>query len=230
MNGALATTMLLMGLAGAPHCAAMCGAACTGVVRSCTGPAMQGGLLAFHAARVASYAAAGALAAGSVSWLASQGAHVAILRPLWIMLQVAAVALGLWLLLRGRQPAWIESIGERTRRLPAGSAAIRFHGPARAAVAGSAWVAWPCGLLQSALVVSALGSTPVDGALLMAIFGMASALGLWLGPALWMRLAGQRGAAAQVLAVRLAGLSLAAASAWAVWHGLNTALGGDFCL
>jgi len=230
MNAALATTMLLMGLAGAPHCAAMCGAACTGAVRTCAGPSLPSGLAAFHLARVASYSAAGALAAGSVSWLATQGAHVAVLRPLWIMLQVAAVALGLWLLVLGRQPAWIENIGRGTRQVPEGTAAVHVIGPARAALVGSAWVAWPCGLLQSALVVAALGSGPLDGAVLMAVFGTASALGLWLGPALWLRLAGRHGGRAQALAVRLAGLSLAAASGWAVWRGLSAALGGDFCL
>ena len=62
MNAALATTALLMGLAGAPHCAAMCGAACTGIVRGCAGGvAQEASTLSFHAARLASYAAGGAL-------------------------------------------------------------------------------------------------------------------------------------------------------------------------
>ncbi len=227
MNAALATTALLMGLAGAPHCAAMCGAACAGVVRGCSGGnATEASTLSFHAARLASYAVGGALAAGSVSWLATQGAQVAILRPLWILLQVAALALGLWLLVRGRQPAWIDGIG----RGGAGRKVIWLQGPAGAAAAGSMWVALPCGLLQSALVVAALGSGPMEGATLMALFAAGSGLGLWLGPALWLRLAGRHAGRAQVLAVRLAGLMLAAASGWALVHGLATAMGSDFCL
>jgi hypothetical protein len=227
MNAALATTALLMGLAGAPHCAAMCGAACTGIVRGCAGGTGQEvSTLSFHVARLASYAAGGALAAGSVSWLASQGAQVAILRPLWTLLQVAALALGLWLLVRGRQPAWIDNFG----RGAAGRRVIWMQGPAGAAAAGALWVALPCGLLQSALVVAALGSGPLEGALLMALFAVGSGLGLWLGPALWMRMAGRHAGRAQVLAVRLAGLMLAGASAWALVHGLATAMGSDFCL
>lgn len=228
MNSALAATALLMGLAGAPHCAAMCGPACAGVLRGCGSGAGAG--LAFHLARLASYAAGGALAAGSLAWLATQGPQVAVLRPLWTLLQVAAVALGLWLLWRGRQPAWIEGIGRRLTR-PAGSTkVIWLNAPARAAAAGSLWVAWPCGLLQSALVVSALGGSAAGGASLMLLFGAGSALGLWLGPMLWLRLAGAHGAAAQTAVVRLAGATLAAASAWALWHGMATSLGADYCL
>lgn len=228
MNAALAATALLMGLAGAPHCAAMCGAACTGIVRGCAGgTAQESSTLSFHTARLASYALGGALAAGSVSWLATQGAQVAVLRPLWTLLQVAALALGLWLLVRGRQPAWVENFG---RAAPGGRRVIWLQGPAGAAAAGSMWVALPCGLLQSALVVAALGSGPGEGALLMAIFAAASGLGLWLGPALWLRLAGRHAGKAQVVAVRLAGLMLAGASGWALAHGLATAMGSDFCL
>ncbi len=227
MNAALAATALLMGLAGAPHCAAMCGPACTGIVRACAGGvAQESSTLSFHVTRLLSYAAGGALAAGSVSWLATQGAQVAVLRPLWTLLQVAAFALGVWLLLRGRQPAWIDNIGRSTRARKV----IWMQGPAGAAMAGSMWVALPCGLLQSALVVAALGSGPIEGAALMALFAAGSALGLWLGPALWLRLAGRHGERAQVLAVRLAGLMLTLASGWALVHGLATAMGSDFCL
>jgi sulfite exporter TauE/SafE len=92
-------------------------------------------------------------------------------------------------------------------------------GPVKAAVAGGAWVAWPCGLLQSALVVAALGDGAAAGAAIMAAFAIASAIGLVAGPALWWRL-GISGAGASRWAVRLAGAGLAIASAWALGHGL----------
>src|SRR5512147_3282838 len=138
MNAALATTALLMGLAGSPHCAAMCGAACTGIVRGCAGGvATHTSTVSFHVARLLSYAAGGALAAGSVSWLATQGAQVAILRPLWTLLQVAALALGLWLLIRGRQPAWIDNFRVRaTGAAQTGRRVVWLQGPAGAAAAG----------------------------------------------------------------------------------------------
>jgi hypothetical protein len=149
------------------------------------------------------------------------------------MLHVAAVALGVWLMWRGRQPAWIESFGERVTQQVSPSQPVLWMQPgaARAVAAGSLWVAWPCGLLQSALVVAALGSSAVDGAVLMGLFAAASGLGLWFGPALWLKLAGSRGAGrAQAMAVRLAGLALAAASGWALIKGVSMALGSDFCL
>lgn len=229
MNAALATTALLMGLAGAPHCAAMCGPACAGVLGACGSQGARGSMLSFHLARLAGYAAGGALAAGSVSWLATQGPQVALLRPLWTLIQVAAVALGLWLLWQGRQPGWVEDIGRRLVRSPAPGRVIWLNAPLRAAAAGSLWVAWPCGLLQSALVVSALAGDAWGGAATMAVFAATSSLGLWVGPALWLKLAGRHGGAAQVAAVRLAGAMLAAASAWALWHGLQAMI-GEYCV
>jgi sulfite exporter TauE/SafE len=107
---------------------------------------------------------------------------------------------------------------------------VWLQGPAGAAAAGSLWVALPCGLLQSALVVSALGSGALEGAVLMALFAAGSSVGLWLGPSLWLKLAGRHAGKAQAWSVRLAGLMLAAASAWALAHGLATAMGSDFCL
>jgi hypothetical protein len=59
----------------------------------------------------------------------------------------------------------------------------------------------------------------------MAAFAVASAPGLWLGPALWRRLTrngSERRAAAW--SVRLAGALVAAASTFALWHGLGSAI------
>ena len=76
----------------------------------------------------------------------------------------------------------------------------------RAALFGSLWVALPCGLLQSALLVAALASTPVSGAAVMAAFALTSSLSLWAGPALWFRWAGRDSAARwQGSAIRVAG-------------------------
>ena len=224
MNSALAVTGLVMGLAGGPHCIAMCGAPCAGVARACGGPRPGRALLAVHAGRVFSYAVGGAVVAGSVSALAGWAPTVAWLRPLWGMVHLAALALGLWLLWAARQPAWLATMGQQIgRRLAVAPGGLpRRHGTLRAALLGSLWVAWPCGLLQSALVVAALASGPLSGAAVMATFGLGSAISLWAGPALWWRLAGATGGnASQALAVRLAGLVLASASLWALAHGFG---------
>ena len=229
MEFALILGTLMLGLAGAPHCAAMCGPTCAALQRSCGHQAPQATLASFHLARLLGYAAAGAVAASSVGALARLGEWSPALRPFWTMLHVAALALGLWLLWQGRQPAWLENLGRGAGRLapqrPDAQGWQRMQGPARASAAGLAWVAWPCGLLQSALLMAALANTAWGGAAAMAAFAAASALGLSLAPWAFARLSGIGGAAAvrvNAWAVRLAGATLAAASAWALGHDLFT--------
>jgi len=223
MDQALLFSAVLMGLAGTPHCLAMCGAACT----AAAGGGRPRDLLPFHLGRLVAYSAAGAVAAASVGSLAALGQAVAALRPLWTLVHVAALALGLFLLWQGRQPAWMERLGRvrgpATVEHRPGERWQRLAGPARSAGLGLAWVAWPCGLLQSALLVAALANSAVGGALVMAGFAGASAAGLVLGPTLWWRLSGGRSGGAAVSpagAVRFAGAALAATSAWALGHGL----------
>lgn len=224
MDQALFLSAVLMGLAGTPHCLAMCGAACT----AAAGGGQGGRLLAFHAGRLVAYAAAGAVASASVGSLAAVGQAVGALRPLWTLVHMAALALGLFLLWQGRQPGWMERLGRSRSDLVAHRPGERWQtvrGPARSAGVGLAWVAWPCGLLQSALLVAALANSAAAGAVVMAGFAAASAAGLVLGPMLWWRLSGGRAApggaaVSPALAVRWAGAALALASAWALGHGL----------
>jgi sulfite exporter TauE/SafE len=222
---ALIASAALMGLAGAPHCAAMCSAPCAGVLRTCgsAGPAgaAMGGLMA---ARIASYAAGGAVAAGAVAGLQALGAAAPALRIFWTLLHVAALGLGLWLLVTGRQPAWWSRLGTvrlstpatATAMVPAGVLRQRMPAPARASLIGAAWVLLPCGLLQSALVVAGLASGPAAGAATMAVFAIASAPGLVALP-LWLQRGGR---GTPVWSLRAAGALLAAASLFALGHGL----------
>lgn len=235
MDLALVLSALMLGLAGAPHCAAMCGPSSAALLRSCGSRGVQATPLAFHAARVLGYAAVGAVAASSVGLVSQLGQLSPVLRPLWTLLHCAALGLGLWLLWQGRQPAWLENLGRGTRRLAPQQAKPvgwqTMQGPARAAAAGSLWVAWPCGLLQSALVVAALANTAWAGAAAMAVFAGVSAAGLSLAPWAFNRLTGSGIGALQanVWAIRLAGAALAAASAWAMGHDLFMRF-VDYCL
>jgi sulfite exporter TauE/SafE len=233
MNLALPLAALAMGVAGAPHCMAMCAAPCAAIVRSCGGSAPARAQLAWHVARVVSYAVGGAIAATGVVWLGEAARHTAVLRPLWGMFHVAALMLGIWLVWRGRQPAWLDRLG-RVPGTAAGSEApvAWLRGPVRAAAVGSLWVALPCGLLQSALVLAALGSSAAEGALVMVVFAAASGVGLWLGPAAWWRLAGGAGRTDvwQRMAIRISGALLVAASGWALWHGLTSRFAAEVCL
>jgi sulfite exporter TauE/SafE len=223
MDAALVLAGVLMGAAGVPHCMAMCGAASSAAVGRCARGAPAGATgLAFHAGRVAGYATAGALAASSVALLKLLGESVPPLRPLWTLLHVAALMLGLWLMVTGRQPAWMSvqprALAPELRR----EGWQRVAGPARAGAIGAAWVAWPCGLLQSALIVATLASNALGGALVMGGFALASSGGLWAAGLVWQRAALGRslGVLSSAWVVRFSGACLAAASAWALGAGL----------
>jgi uncharacterized protein len=138
-----------------------------------------------------------------------------------VMLHAAALVLGVWLLVKARQPAWLSALGRTPSTAPAVAGWQAMKGPARAVAAGGLWVAWPCGLLQSALLVAAMGSSATTGALAMAGFALASAPGLLVGPWMARRLLGRSSSAARErLAARAAGAMLVAFSGWALLHGV----------
>jgi sulfite exporter TauE/SafE len=216
LDSALVASAALLGLAGAPHCAAMCAAPC----RAASGPGAAASV-GFQLARLASYALAGAVAAAGVEALVALSRLSPALRPLWALLQAGALALGLWLLWRGRQPQWLARFGRASQGQSLGGWQ-RISGPGRAVVAGGLWVAWPCGLLQSALLVAAMTQSATAGAAAMAGFAIASSVGLWGAAWAWSRLnlAPAAGARAEAWAVRAGGALLAGAAAWALGVGL----------
>jgi uncharacterized protein len=214
MQTALAATALLMGLAGGPHCVAMCGAACAGIGRSSAGTNTRS-MWIFQAGRVLGYSALGGLAAASMQGLGWLSVHSAALRPIWTLFHVAAALLGLMLLWQARQPVWLEDgarkVWSSVRSVTKGSAG------AAPLLLGVLWSLLPCGLLYSALLVAALTSSALEGAAVMALFALGSSVSLMAGPWLWLRL---RKPGSGQWAIRLAGLALLATSLWALWMGL----------
>ena len=225
MNTTLALTALLMGLAGGPHCLAMCGAACAGIGRAAqtqSGGRGTAAMLLFQLGRVIGYSALGALAATTmqgVGWLSTQSA---VFRPLWTLLHIVAFMIGLLLLWRGEQPIWLEGMGRGIwRRVQGMTAHLRLrHGGA--VLLGVLWALMPCGLLYGALLVAALSNGPIEGAGVMALFALGSAVVLTLGPWIWLRLRGAPivDGRSGAWGVRLAGFALAVSSGWALWMGL----------
>lgn len=245
MDATLIASAALMGLAGAPHCTAMCAAPCTAVLAR-NGP---GGGAVFHVARVASYALAGAVVSAGTGALAAMTAWSPALRPLWTLLHLAALALGLWLLWQGRPPAWLGAVGLGGQRTPPQAGPSPGPGPGpglavpalatvalpgrrttaptptgrlpwSAALAGALWLGWPCGLLHSALLVAAMTNTAASGAAAMGAFALASSLGLLWAPWVWRRLGAGGTRRAEAWAARLAGAMLVAAALFALGHGL----------
>ncbi len=223
MNASLVLAGMAMGVASTPHCALMCGTPCAAI----TGGRASASI-GFQLARAVSYTSAGAIAAAGVSVLGIWSRNAPVLQPLWLMLHLAFLLLGLWWLFSGRMPQ---------RLLRDGRVPIRFthrRGHAvRASCVGLGWVAWPCGALQGALLLAALADGPAGGALVMGGFALCSLPGIGAAPWLWRRLQaieGRRIGAERLSALgyRMAGLALAASSGWAMASGLRERLGA-FC-
>jgi sulfite exporter TauE/SafE len=214
MQSTLAITALLMGLVGGPHCVVMCGAACAGIGHA-AGARKNSAMWTFQLGRVLGYSLLGGVAAASmqgVGWLTTQSAAM---RPVWTMLHVAAMALGLLLLFNARQPVWLEGAGKAVWLRARGW--VGGHTVAAPLLIGTVWSLLPCGLLYSALLVAALSANVGEGALVMGLFAVGTSVSMVAGPWLWLRL---RGHGSGQWGVRLAGLALAVSSAWAIWMGL----------
>jgi sulfite exporter TauE/SafE len=215
MTYTLLATALLMGLAGGPHCAAMCGVACSGLARR-TGVPRSRSVWEFQIGRLLAYSAGGAGAAATMQSLAWLSEQTSVLRPAWTGLHLAVLAWGLLLLATARQPAWADSWGRSvwSRVKPLAS---KRAGPL---LTGSLWVFMPCGLLYSALLAAALSGSWLDGALFMALFAAGSSVSLVLAPLLLQKLQGKANHLRQDWGTRLAGLLLATTAAWALWMDL----------
>lgn len=220
----LLLTAFLMGLGGIPHCAAMCGAACA--------VAFPVGLpVATWFGRLLGYAALGGVAAVSAGLVSRWGREVAMLKPLWVMVQFAVVILGVHLLIRGRMPAWLDGAGRsaydawraRAMAWPAALSPV-WRGLWRAAwplLGGLSWALLPCGLLYAALMVAALAPDAWGGALVMLAFAVPSSIGVWAAPwvvrqwAMRRRSSGEAGAAAT--ADSAAGIAPGAVTVPVIW-------------
>lgn len=204
-------TALLMGLAGGPHCIAMCGAACAGIGQA-AGDQKTSAMWTFQLGRVIGYSALGALAAASMQGLGWLTVQSAALRPVWSLFHVATMVLGLLLLWNAQQPVWLEQTGKKiwssARTIALG------HGRGAPLILGVLWTFLPCGLLYSALLVAGLTGRVLDGAYVMGLFAVGTSVSMMLGPWLWLRL---KGNGSGDWGVRTAGLALAASSAWALW-------------
>jgi len=219
MQTSLALTALIMGLAGGPHCVAMCGAACAGMGQV-AGVHQNRALLSFQVGRWLGYSLMGGLAALSVQALGWLTVESAALRPVWSMLHVAAVVLGLLLVWQAKQPVWLDQSAQQLWgkiRIFKGNSVKGNSGKFAPLVVGMLWAFMPCGLLYSALMVAALTGNVLDGALTMACFALGSGVSLGLAPWLLLKL---KSIGDGAWGIRLAGLALASTSSWALWMGL----------
>ncbi|MBK6009503.1 sulfite exporter TauE/SafE family protein [Ramlibacter ginsenosidimutans] len=212
MTLTLAGTALLMGLVGGPHCVAMCGAACGGVIRGVRAPSARG-MWSFQAGRLIGYSLAGGaagLAVQSFAWLSS---GTQALQPVWTLFHVAVLLWGLVLLAQARQPAWVEAAGRNVW------SRVRPMAQRRGGLvaSGALWVFMPCGLLYSALLVASLSGGFVEGMASMALFALGSGISLGLAPSALRKLQELGNRLRNDWGTRIAGGLLALTAAWALW-------------
>lgn len=180
--------LFLIGLLGGTHCIGMCG----GIVGALSmGAGSKPSLhLAYNMGRIASYAAAGAMAGalGGASLMLSDQLPIRVI--LFVLANLMLVALGLYLLGVTRALAFTERFGQKlwrylqpiTRRyLPARTVAQAFP-------LGVLWGWLPCGLVYSALVTAMSSGSALQGAGMMLAFGTGTLPNLLLAGLLAVRL------------------------------------------
>jgi sulfite exporter TauE/SafE len=155
---ALVAAAFLAGLAGSPHCIAMCGAfavACGGRVPD---------TLAWHLGRITTYMILGAVA-GSLGWAMPGPGWVGAVASTLLVVYFAAVLAGLVPEPRVRLPGLAALT---TRTLQRGGFVGRY-------AFGLANGLLPCGLVYAALGMAVAASGPAVGALVMMAFGLGTA-------------------------------------------------------
>lgn len=163
--------LFLVGLLGGTHCAGMCGGI-VGALSMGNGrrPTLH---LAYNAGRIASYAAAGALAGAVGEAGVALSGTLPVRVVLFAFANLMLVVLGAYLMGATRALAFTERLGQGlwqriqplTRRfLPARTVAQAFP-------LGLLWGWLPCGLVYSALVTALTSGSAWRGAGLMLAFG-----------------------------------------------------------
>jgi len=184
--------VVLLGLLGGLDCAGMCGglvAAMTfrpsmppenQVIRLQTMPLASAASgpdtkpLFINAGRILSYTAIGAVAgaAGSTAWILNN--ILPVQRSLFMLSSVLMLLIGIWLLGLGQPLAFAERLGQRFWKRIQPFAARRFSAtrPGELMLAGAVWGFVPCGMVYMVLLAALSAGNALDGAMLMAAFGL----------------------------------------------------------
>jgi uncharacterized protein len=173
MSIAIFGAVFLTGLLGGVHCAGMC----SGIVGALNGPGGSRRLshhLAYNFGRVLSYAFAGAMvgAVGGLGLLLDGVLPVQLL--LYVLANTMLIALGLYLTGVSNVAAVMERVGlVLWRRLhPLTRHLLPADTLPRALGLGLLWGWLPCGLVYGVLATALVSGNALDGAAIMAAFGL----------------------------------------------------------
>jgi sulfite exporter TauE/SafE len=192
MSAAIFGAVFLTGLLGGVHCAGMCG----GIVAALSGQAGSKRLplhLAYNLARVTSYALAGAVAGtvGSIGLLLDGVLPVQI--GLYVLANAMLIALGLYLTGVTQVASALEKLGTGLwRRLqPLTRHLLPADTLPRALGLGLLWGWLPCGLVYGILATALVSGNALDGAAIMAAFGLGTIPNLLLAGIALRRVTGR---------------------------------------
>ena len=170
---ALVAAAFAAGILGGVHCVGMCGGIVGSLALQARGP-LVARQLAFNGARVVSYAIAGAavglLGAAALAAFPVLALQVALLAAANVLMILLGLHLAGW----GRGVRAIEAAGGRLwRRVqPLARRCLPIDSLPRALGAGFLWGWIPCGLVYSMLALALASGGALDGALVMAAFGL----------------------------------------------------------
>ncbi len=214
MNGLSLLSAFLIGLAGSVHCIGMCG----GIVSAFTivsaaprrfpvavvteGARYAGGaigadwlrMLSYNSGRIASYAAAGAIAGGMAEGLATLIDINAVRVVTYWMSNIILAVLGLYLMGLWPGIAHLEALGQSLwRRLqPLTPRLFPLNSVSKLFAAGLIWGWLPCGMVYSMLLTAMLAGSAPGGAMMMAAFGVGTLPAMFLIGFLGMRIVNRR--------------------------------------
>ena len=179
--------VFMVGLLGSVHCAGMCGGIVSAfsmtpartfpvtvvTLRSAPSAALMR-VLAYNSGRIASYAAAGALAGGLAgATRALVGLAVVETIGYWLA-NLMLLVLGLYLMDAWRGLAQLEQLGQRAwRRIePVTKLLLPLDSPLKLVAMGGLWGWLPCGMVYSVLLTAMLSGSALSGAAVMLAFGL----------------------------------------------------------
>lgn len=178
-------SVFLLGLLGGLHCAGMCGGLLTAMtfrpparpgaaVIQISAPRVNGQPLLINLGRISTYTVLGALAggAGSAAWVLEN--ILPVQRSLFFISSMLMILIGAWLLGLRRPLAWAESLGHRIwkKLQPLAARGLTARSPLELMLAGGIWGLVPCGMVYMVLLAALSAGDPVEGAVLMAVFGL----------------------------------------------------------
>ncbi|MCC6472475.1 MAG: sulfite exporter TauE/SafE family protein [Burkholderiales bacterium] len=176
-----AASLFAAGLLGGVHCVGMCGGIVTALTVRLPGAKPRRDLaLAYHAGRITTYAAGGALAGGIGAAILRVAPLALAQAALFVLAQLMLLALGLYLF---GVPKYLDVFERAGRTLwrrvaPLASRLLPVRTAPRAYTVGLAWGFLPCGLVYSMLAVALVSGEAASGALAMLAFGAGTLPGL----------------------------------------------------